>query len=67
MIIATSPFVNASKTNRVRAFRLGFGLGFLASFKTIAKLAKPTGFAETKMWYGISNDWVFNKPTLSTE
>ncbi len=48
--------------NRLRALGLGIGLGVFATPKTLIKLAQPMGFAEIKMWYGISNNRVNNKP-----
>jgi RHS repeat-associated protein len=51
--------------DRVSAFGLGFGLGFLASFKTIYQGAKgPQGQFETMAWYYLSNQGVTNSPDV---
>lgn len=62
MQIASSPFLNT--IDRISAGVLGVGLGLSALPKTIFQMITPLGYAQTMMWYNISNQGVNNAPTI---
>lgn len=62
--LSISANLSLNMIDRMSAIVLGVGLGLSALPKSLYQLSNPMGFAETMMWYNISNQNVNNKPTI---